>query len=89
MMLIYGYLVIENRMVPEHVPKFSLKPGDYVSEQVRKEFDDWLAKTFGYNHCFIISEAKKMIFVHPNNVYLLKHSLNITASTCMRYLWES
>ena len=72
MMLFNGYLVLQNRMVPERKPKFSLKPGNYVSEEFRKEFDAWLAETFGYNACFFISESEKKIFVHPNNMYLFE-----------------
>ena len=48
-MLFNGYLVLQNRMVPERKPKFSLKPGNYVSEEFRKEFDAWLEETLGYN----------------------------------------
>jgi len=72
MMQFNGNLVVQNRMVPEREPKFSLKPGNYVSEKIRKEFDDWLEKTFGYNVTIIISDTKQMIFVHPNNMHLFK-----------------
>ena len=36
MMQFDGYLVAQNRMVPEREPKFSLKPGNYVSEKLEK-----------------------------------------------------
>lgn len=64
--------VITSAYIPEKQPKFSLKPGNYVSEKIRKEFDDWLEKTFGYNATLIISDTKQMIFVHPNNMHLFK-----------------
>lgn len=67
---LFGLPVIANSAIPEKSPKFSLKAGDYVSEECRRDFNHFLAKNFGYEPCVFMNQ--EAIFIHPNNIKLLQ-----------------
>ena len=69
-----GFKVIESVAVLEKTPKFSLGKGDFVSDEVRKEFDRWLIEMFGYAPQILLSKigGQWFIFVHPNNKHYLE-----------------
>lgn len=70
---LFGVRVFESIMVPEREPKFSLKAGDYVSDECRRDFNRFLVEHFGYERSAIIS--KGAIFIHPNNIQYLEKIL--------------
>jgi len=66
--LFCGYKIYER---PAPGPKLKLKPSLQVSDEFRKEIDDWLLQMFGYQNCvvpndqIIVMESNKMIIVGP------------------------
>ena len=63
---LFGIPVRTGAYIPENKPKFSLKYGDYVSEECRADFNQFLIENFGYVPCAFIT--KDAIYIHPNNV---------------------
>lgn len=69
--LLLGINVITDRCTPKKQPKFSLKSGSYVSEECRRDFNDFLIQNFGYELCVLMTNGS--IYIHPDNIkYLYK-----------------
>ncbi len=65
-----GYRVIANVAVPKVMPKLQMRRMTYVSDHVRKEFNQFLEKNFGYTPCALVSKEHNAIFVHPENKHI-------------------
>jgi len=65
-----GYRVIAHIAVPKVMPKLQMRRMTYVSDHVRKEFNQFLEKNFGYTPCALVSKEHNTIFVHPDNKHI-------------------
>lgn len=65
-----GINVIADRCTPQKQPKFYLKRAGYVSEEVRRDFNDFLIQNFGYEPCFFVTNGA--IYIHLDNIQFLE-----------------
>lgn len=54
-------------VAPDH-PKMKLAPGDYVTEQCRRETDEWLVRFFGVTN--LIADGQVIGLPASNAVYV-------------------
>ncbi len=66
--------------VTPDVPKMKLAPGDYVTEQCRRDTDEWLVRFFGVTNLIadgqvVGSPTKGEVYVNPRTYQRLRQAI--------------